>query len=87
MIVVVSPALLKKAWATKEMNAALSQEIDSGETRVLPLVVGSDEELRQITAQLVIQRDKRYLRWRGNPKEIETELRDLIRRENAKGIA
>ena len=87
VIVVVSPALLKKAWATKEMNAALSQEIDSGETRVLPLVVGTDEELRQITAQLVIQRDKRYLRWRGDPKEIEVELRALIRRDNAKGKA
>jgi hypothetical protein len=87
VIVVVSPALLKKAWATREMNAALSQEIDSGETRVLPLVVGTDDELRQITAQLVIQRDKRYLRWRGDPREIETELRALIRRENAKGTS
>lgn len=87
VIVAVSPALLKKAWATKEMNAALSQEIDTGQTRVLPLMVGTDEDLHQITAQLAIQRDKRYLRWCGEPQDIERELRALIRRENAKGKA
>jgi len=87
VIVVVSPALLRKTWATKEMNAALSQEIDSGTTRVLPLMVGSDQEVRHMTDQLAIQRDKRYVIWSGRPQEIEAELRALIRRENAKGKA
>jgi len=85
VIVIVSPALLQKSWATKEMNAALSQEIDLGRTRVLPLMVGSDEEIQQITNELAIQRDKRYIRWSGNPEEIEGELRALIRRENVRG--
>ncbi len=83
VIVVVSPALLRKPWATKEMNAALSQEIDSGITRVLPLMVGSDKEIRQMTNDLVIQSDKRYIIWSGNPQELGEELRSLIRRENA----
>ena len=87
VIVVVSLALLQKTWATKEMNAALSQEINSGTTRVLPLMTGSDEEIRQMTYHLAIQRDKRYIRWSGNPLEIEGELRALIRRENARGKA
>lgn len=87
VIVVISPALLRKTWATKEMNAALSQEIDSGTTRVLPLMVGSNQEVRQIRDQLAIQRDKRYVRWSGRPQEIERELRLLIRRENVKGKA
>ena len=87
VIVVVSPALLRKTWATKEMNAALSQEIDSGTTRVLPLMVGSDQEVQQMIDQLAIQRDKRYVRWAGRSQEIEGELRALIRRENAKGEA
>ena len=69
------------------MNAALSQEIDSGTTRVLPLMVGSNQEVRQIRDQLAIQRDKRYVRWSGRPQEIERELRLLIRRENVKGKA
>jgi len=85
VIVVVSTGLLQKTWATKEMNAALSQEIDSGTTRVLPLMVGTDEEVHSIMNQLAIQRDKRYIRWSGDPHEIERELRALIRRENAKG--
>jgi hypothetical protein len=85
VIVVVSTTLLQKTWATKEMNAALGWEIDSGTTRVLPLIVGTDEEVRDITNHLVIQRDKRYVRWSGNPQEIEKELRALLRRENARG--
>ena len=87
VIVVVSPTLLRKTWATKEMNAALSQEIDSGRTRVLPLMVGSDQEVQQMSDQLAIQRDKRYVRWSGRAEEIEQELRLLIRRENVKGKA
>ncbi len=87
VIVVVSPSLLRKTWATKEMNAALSQEIDSGMTRVLPLMVGSSEEILKMVNELAIQRDKRYVKWSGNPKEIEEELRALIRRDNARGKA
>lgn len=87
VIVVVSPALLRKPWPTKEMNAALSQEIDSGTTRVLSLMVGSDKEIKQMTNDLSIQRDKKYIKWSGNPQEIEEELRSLIRRENARGKA
>ena len=87
VIVVVSVALLRKTWATKEMNAALSQEIDSGTTRVLPLMVGSAEEVREMNNELAIQRDKRYIQWTGNPENVEQELRALIRRENAKGRA
>ena len=85
VIVVVSNSLLGKRWATKEMNAALSQEIDSGTTRLLPLMVGSDQQVEQIRSELAIQRDKRYLRWSENPEEIEAELRLLIRRENIRG--
>jgi hypothetical protein len=85
VIVVVSPALLQKSWARREMNAALSQEVDSGTTRLLPLMVGSDHEVSLMREQLAIQRDKRYLRWLGHPQEIESELRVLIRRENVKG--
>jgi len=56
-------------------------------TRVLPLMVGSDEEIQKMINDLAIQRDKRYMRWSGNPEEIERALRALIRRENARGKA
>lgn len=85
MIVVVSPAFLRKPWPMKEMNAALSQEIDSGMNKVLLLMVGSDKEITQMTNDLAIHRDKKYIEWSGNPQEIEEKLRSLIRRENASG--
>lgn len=85
VIIVLSTALLKKNWPTKEMNAALSFEVESGATRVLPLIVGSDGDIENIRSALALQRDKRYLRWSGKPNEVEQELRALIRRDNARG--
>jgi nitrogen regulatory protein PII-like uncharacterized protein len=85
VIIVVSPALLRKSWPSKEMNAALSQEIDSGATKVLPLMVGSEEDVNRMRDQLAIQRDKRYITWSGCPQDIEDELRLLIQRDNVQG--
>ncbi len=84
VIVVISQAFLQKPWPTTEMNSVLSQEIDSGITRVLPLMVGTDEEARRMAGQLPLQRDKKYLRWSGNLDEIEQELRVVIRRQKSR---
>jgi hypothetical protein len=48
-------------------------------------MTGLDGEIQQITNELAIQRDKRYIRWSGNAEEIAGELRSLIRRENVRG--
>jgi hypothetical protein len=61
------------------MNAALSLEIDSGTTR------GSDDDVQRMMSELAIQRDKKYIRWTGDPTAVEGELRSLIRRDNARG--
>jgi len=66
------------------MNAALSLEIDSGTTRVLPLLLGSDDDVQRMMSELAIQRDKKYIRWTGDPTAVEGELRSLIRRDNAR---
>jgi len=87
VVVILSLTLLSKRWATKELHAALSQEIESGTTQVLPLIVGSDDDVAQIQRDLAIQRDKRYLRWLGNPRDVENELRALLRRDNQKGTS
>jgi len=76
VIVVLSPQLLQKRWAQKELRAALTLEIESDRSVVLPLVVG-DPQL--VLASLPFLQDKRYLIWDGNPHAIEKELRTLFR--------
>lgn len=81
VIVVISESLLSKTWPTKEMHAALSMEIESGRNHVLPLYVGDDQQVRTMRSKLVLQRDKRYLRWTGHPEPVAVEFLEILRRD------
>jgi len=48
---------------------------------VLPLLVGSEEEKRQILAQFPLLNDKRYLPWDGDLRNIVNALRARLRPE------
>jgi len=78
VIVVLGTELSKKKWAPRELDAALTLEIDSGKNMVLPLIVGSPDE---VLATLPFIRNKRYLHWDGKPDLVEKELRKLVRRQ------
>jgi RNA-directed DNA polymerase len=77
VIVILSPRLLEKQWAQKELRSALSLEIEANRNIVLPLLVGDSTAL---LSSLPFLREKRYLSWGGDPGTIESELRTLARR-------
>ena len=74
VVVVFSSAFVHKNWPQKELNAVLSQEASTGEVKVLPLLVGSEEEKRQILTQFPLLNDKRYLPWDGDLRSIVNAL-------------
>ena len=81
VLVVISETSLVKHWPQKEMNAALAREITEGKTRVLPLIVGPDSNLRQkLWRRLALQGDKKYIEWNGDPNPIVSELSQLLDR-------
>jgi hypothetical protein len=77
VIVILSPRLLQKKWAPRELQSALTLEIESGKNVVLPLIVGDPNT---VLAPLPLIRDKRYLIWQGDASEVEQELRKLVRK-------
>lgn len=83
VIVVLSPAFLSKRWPMKELRAVLSSEIETGPTRVLALMVGTEQEIGAIRHALTLQRDKRHLLWTGDPKDVIDELQRLVARDVA----
>lgn len=84
VIVVFSPAFLKKEWPQREYNAALNQEATSGVVRVLPLVVGSRTQQIKILDMYPLLNDKRYLPWDGGIQGIvDAMLARLGREANA----
>lgn len=79
VIVVLSTSFMQKNWPQKELNAVLNQEASTGEVKVLPLLVGSEQEKKIILEQYPLLNDKRYLPWGGDLNEIVASLRSLLR--------
>jgi hypothetical protein len=77
VVVVFSSAFVQNNWPQRELNAVLNQEASTGEVKVLPLLVGSGEEKKQILKQFPLLNDKRYLPWDGDLRNIVNAL--LIR--------
>jgi len=85
VVVVFSPNFVQKNWPQRELNAVLNQEASTGEVKVLPLLVGSEEEKRQILKQFPLLNDKRYLPWDGDLRNIVNALLSRLRPEDTSG--
>jgi len=85
VVVVFSPAFVQKNWPQRELNAVLNQEASIGEVKVLPLLVGSEEEKKQILKQFPLLNDKRYLPWDGDLRNIVNALLSRLRPEDTSG--
>lgn len=70
VIVVLSEAFLSKNWPKYELNAMLNIEASSGEVKLLPLLVGSN----QVLQKLPLLNDKLYLVWNNNSTPIVQAL-------------
>lgn len=70
VVVVFSPAFAQKNWPQRELNSVLNQEASSGEVKVLPLLVGTEKEKKEILAKYPLLNDKRYLPWGGDVSAI-----------------
>lgn len=75
VIVVLSKTFIFKKWPQRELNAALNLEAASGEVRVLPLIVGTKDEEREILAAYPLLNDKSFLRWEADTAVVVDALR------------
>ena len=74
VVVVFSPTFGRKNWPQRELNAVLNQEASSGEVKVLPLLVGTEKEKKEILARYPLLNDKQYLPWDGDVKAIVSAM-------------
>ena len=80
VVVVFSASFAQKNWPQRELNSVLNQEASSGEVKVLPLLIGSEQEKKQILRQFPLLNDKRYLPWDGDLRGIVNALLDRLHR-------
>jgi len=84
VIVILSPSFAKKNWPQKELNAALNIEVSTGELKVLPLLVGSEEEKKEILGRYPLLNDKRYLQWSGDLQKVVDAVIDRLQKTQKK---
>jgi hypothetical protein len=77
VIVILSPQLLQKKWAQRELRTALAREVEQDQNIVLPLIVG---DAQAALTSLPFLQEKRYLTWSGDLSAVERELRALARK-------
>ena len=80
VIVILSKSFVSKNWPQRELNAALNLEASSGEVRVLPLIVGNQQEQDDILAAYPLLNDKSFLPWDTKPEDVVQELKVLLER-------
>jgi TIR domain len=78
VLAVISQNYLIKPWAKAELDTVTNVELQEDRDILLPLLVGSESEVIEITANIPIHSRKRYLTWDNNPKNIVDELKIIL---------
>jgi len=74
-LVVLSENFISKGWTKAELNSMLNMEIDNGQKKVLPLIVGDE---KKIIGKLPLLQDKKYIVWNKKSSHIVYELRKVL---------
>ena len=82
VIVILSSHFLKdeKTWPQTEFYTALNEEISSGEVKVLPLLVGSENDKNEILDKYPMIKGKLYLSWDDGAEHIVHKLLQRLQR-------
>ncbi len=78
VVVVLSDASVNKNWPLLELNAMMSIEAEEGNVKILPLLKGNDEVIRNIRSKMILLRNKLFLKWKNNPAEIVHALKKRL---------
>ncbi len=81
VMVVLSEDFLNKNWPQKELNSAMNIEASSGQTKVLPLIVGDKAAREKILGKYPLLNDKKYLVWPENRDDVVPSLLRLLELE------
>lgn len=76
-LAIISANSINKSWPDTEMNAAIARQIN-GKQKVLPLFVGTVDQIVECKNHYSLISDRLYKEWKGNPEKIALEIRDLI---------
>ena len=83
VIVILSSNFVTKPWPQRELNAALNLEAASGDSKVLPLLVGTPEERAAAMAKYPLLNDKLHMVWPKDTDRLVEDIQALLKRSTA----
>lgn len=82
ILAIISEAYLHRAWTSAELQSTLHAQISDRKILLLPLLVGNDDQVRQILQHLPLLRQCKYLIWKNNPHDIALAIVERIIRSS-----
>ncbi len=69
VIAVISESSYKKHWPTSELSSVLAMEASKG-TKLLPIMVGDDGDIKRFLGELPLLADRVYFHWKPHVPEV-----------------
>ncbi|HXM47861.1 MAG TPA: toll/interleukin-1 receptor domain-containing protein [Pyrinomonadaceae bacterium] len=79
VLAILSKHSVGKPWPLQELNIALNREILTGETRVLPLLVGTAGERKAILEEFDLKDKRRYEVWTGDAMAVVQQVKEKLK--------
>lgn len=81
VVIVFSLAFMKKHWPMRELWAVLNLEASSGKNIILPVIVGTQNDVFAITQEFPLLNDKLFIVWDGDTNRVAFSIEKTIMNE------
>lgn len=80
-VIVLSKSFIGKSWPEKELNSILSMNIDTNHNRIIPVIVGAEEDRKMIRNAYPLLHDIYYFSWKDNPDQFIRLFKERLNRD------
>lgn len=81
VVIVFSLAFMRKHWPMRELWAVLNLEASSGKNIILPVIVGTQNDVFEITREFPLLNDKLFIVWDGDTNRVAFSIEKTIMNE------
>lgn len=86
VVVIISRAFMAKNWPKKELFAVLNLEAKSGRAFIIPILVGSHNEIDEVIKEFPLLNDKLFLLWNGDANRVANAIQTTVLKSKGQSI-
>ncbi|WP_052702358.1 toll/interleukin-1 receptor domain-containing protein [Marinomonas sp. S3726] len=78
VVVIISRSFMAKNWPRKELSAVLNLEAKSGRAIIIPILVGTQNEIDSVVEEFPLLNDKLFLLWNGDANRVANTVQMTV---------